>query len=240
MSDDYTEPVDDAVKTLLRPAGRGVDTHALVRASTALATEIAAAPALTHTRRRRRALATSVATLVALVPTTAAAYAWTTHTGIFGQPDQYTEDVDTSEVLDVCAPDFPATVRLLMPQDLLLPDRATAEQAFDAVLRSATRDCRDGDGIGARMQSTGVPASAEGYAWCSWVNVYLTQPKTRREAASALKLYANSDITNLVDADDGMTRRTNQIADAAARGDVEQVRDEQQVNCGNGNYGWRP
>ena len=177
---------------------------------------------------------------MALVPTTAAAYAWTTHTGIFGQPDQYTEDVDTSEVLDVCAPDFPATARSLMPQDLLLPDRATAEQAFDDVLHSVTRDCRDGDGIGARMQSTGVPASAEGYAWCSWVNVYLAQPETRNESASALKLYANSDITNLVDADGGMTRRMNQIADAAARGDVEQVRDEQQVNCGAGDYGWRP
>ena len=31
MPDDYTEPVDDTVQTLLRPAGRGVDTNALVR-----------------------------------------------------------------------------------------------------------------------------------------------------------------------------------------------------------------
>lgn len=240
MPDNHTEPLDETVQALLRPAGRGVDTNALVQASTTLATEIAAAPPLTHMRRRRRAIATSVATLVALVPTTAAAYAWTTHTEIFGQPDRYTEDVDTSEVLDVCAPDFPATARLLIPENLLLPDRATAEQAFDAVLHSVTRDCRDGDGIGARMQSTGVPARAEGYAWCSWINVYLAEPKTENESASALRRYANSDITNLVDADGGMTRRMNQIADAAARGDVEQVRDEQQVNCGSGTYGWRP
>jgi hypothetical protein len=148
--------------------------------------------------------------------------------------------VDTSEVLDLCAPDFPATARSLMPEDLLLPDGATVHGAFDTVLFWLTRDCRDGDGIGARMQAVGVPSRAEAYAWCSWVNVYLSEPPVRQEAAAALDHYANSDITQLVDADGGMTRWTNQIADAAARGDVDRVRYEQQTNCGGGDYGWRP
>lgn len=103
-----------------------------------------------------------------------------------------------------------------------------------------TRDCRDGDGIGAVTQAIGVPAHAEGYAWCSWVNAYLADPTQRDEAASALTHYADSDITHVVDADGGMTQWENRIAHAAARGDARPVRYEQRVNCDGGDYGWRP
>lgn len=240
MPDSCKGPAEDPVQALLTAARREVDTDVLLPSSSSLAVEIAAASAPTRPRRRRRVIALSVAALVVTVPTAAAAYTWTTHTGIFGQPDKYTEDVDTSEVLDLCAPDFPATARTLMPEDLLLPDGATAQGAFDTVLSWMTRDCRDGDGIGARMQAVGVPSRAEAYAWCSWVNVYLSEPPARQEAAAALEHYAGSDLTRLVDADGGMTRWMNQIADAAARGEVERVRYEQRTNCGGGDYGWRP
>jgi hypothetical protein len=241
MSDTREDPADDPVGTLLMSARREVDTSALRQPSTMLAGAVAAAPVQARSRRRRRrVIAASVAAFVVVVPTAAAAYTWTTHTGIFGQPDRYTEDVDASEVLDLCAPDFPATARSLMPEELRLPDGASREGAFDTVLSWVTRDCRDGDGVGARMQAVGVPSRAEAYAWCSWVNVYLSDPPERAEAAAALEHYAGSEMSRLVDADGAMTRWMNDIADAAARGDVDRVRYEQRVNCGRGSYGWQP
>lgn len=239
MPHNSRDHVDDTVDALLTSARRDVDVAALREASVALGRDIATGTSLPRPRRRR-AIAISVAALVSMVPTAAAAYAWTTHTGVFGQPDRYSEDVDASEVLDVCAPDFPVTARSLVPQDLLLPEGATVEAAYDEVLHSVTRDCRGADGFGALMQSTGVTARAEGYAWCSWVNDYLARPKARDDSAEALRHYANSDITHLVDADGGMTQWENQIADAAVRGDVDRVRYEQRINCGGGRYGWRP
>lgn len=239
MPEEYDDRPEDLVHSLLVAGRPEVDTTALAQPSARLARQISATPPA-RGRRRRRGVAISVAALVAMVPTSAAAYVWSTHTGVFGQPDRYTEDVDTSEVLDLCAPDFPSTAWSLMPKDLRLPHGATLRQAFDAVERSMTRDCRDGDGIGAVTQATGVPAQAEGYAWCSWVNTYLAEPAERDDAASALKLYANSDITHVVDADGAMTRWENKVADAAARGDAGPVRYDQRVNCDGGDYGWRP
>ncbi len=239
MPETYDDRLDDPIYHLMASARPEVDTEALEESSVLLARQLAATPVQSR-GRRRRTVAISLAAVVAMVPTTAAAYAWTTHTGIFGRPDLYTEDVDTSEILDLCAPDFPKTARDLMPQDLLLPEGSTLEDASSAVVYAMTRDCRDGDGIGARTQAVGVPAHAEGYAWCSWVNVYLTDETQQDKAADALRHYANSDLTHLVDADGHMTRWENEIADAAARGDAEQVRYEQRTNCGGGDYGWQP
>lgn len=238
MPETHDDNPDDTVRALLTAARPRVDTAALAGSSVALARDIAAAAPTPVRRRRRRVVVASVIGAVVLVPTTAAAYSWTAHTGIFGRPDLYTEDVDSSEILDLCAPDFPATARTLMPEDLPLPSGATRQDAYASVVHTLTRDCRNGEGV--VMQATGVPSQAESWAWCSWVNDYLAEPADRAEAAAAFDHYANSEITHLVDADGAMTRWENGIADAAARGHVGRVRYEQRVNCDGGAYGWRP
>lgn len=234
MTEPYDDPGGDPLAGLLTAARRDVDADAVRAESAALAREVARRP---RRRTHHRGVAIGLAALVVAVPTSAAAYQWTTHTGLFGDPVANTEDVDSSEVLDLCAPDFPATARTLMPADLPLPDGATRQTAYHEVVRVLTRRCAtEGD----LMQATGVPAQAEGYAWCSWVNTYLADPPSRAEAAEALRHYANSDITHVVDDNGDMGRWENGIADAAERGDAEKVAYEQRVNCDAGRYGWRP
>jgi hypothetical protein len=228
---------DDAVASLLSGGGRQVDTDAIADASVALARDIAVVTPARARRRRVGTVAISVAALAVLAPTGAAAYGWSTHTGWFGQPDKFTEDVDTSEVLGLCAPDFPETARGLIPSDLLLPAGATVAEARSVVIRNLTRDCATS---GQLMQATGVTASGESYAWCSWVNSYVADPATRDDAAIAMKHYANDELIHTVDSDGDAARWMNKIADAAATGDTQQVRYEQKVNCDGGAYGWRP
>ena len=235
MTDLTDPPPDDDVARLIGDASRRVDTVALAEASGDLARDIAVTTPMRARRRRLGAVTISVAALAVVAPATAAAYQWTTHTGIFGQPDKYTEDVDTSEVLDLCAPDFPATARSLIPNNLLLPAGATVGEARSTVIRILTKDCAQ---AGQLMQATGVTSHAESWAWCSWVNDWVADPAARTDAAQAMKYYANDDLTHTVDADGGMTRWLNRIADAAAAGDEHQVKYEQRINCGG--YGWQP
>ena len=235
MTDVHDPPADDAVAQLIADGSRRVDTGALVEASGDLARNSAVTTPMRARRRRLGAVTISVAALAVVAPATAAAYQWTTHTGIFGQPDKYTEDVDTSEVLDLCAPDFPATARSLIPSDLLLPPGATVAETQRVVIRILTKDCAT---AGQLMQATGVTEHGEGYAWCSWVNNYLADPAKREDAAAALKHYANDDLTHKVDADGDTTKWMNGIADAAADGNATKVHYEQTVNCDGGNYGW--
>jgi len=237
MSDRTDRPGDDPVADLITGGARRVDTVALADASVELARDLAVTTPMRSRRRRLGTVAVSVAALGVLAPTAAAAYSWSTHTGIFGQPDKYTEDVDNSEVLNLCAPDFPATARSLIPDNLLLPDGATVSEARSAVIHTLTKDCATS---GQLMQATGVTEHGEGYAWCSWVNVYIADPATRDDAAAAMKHYANDDLERKVDGDGNGVRWMNKIADAAASGDTSQVRYEQTVNCDGGNYGWRP
>ena len=236
MNEQYDDPAADRLADplagLLRPARRDVDAAALVDASVALARDVTRRP---RRRTPRRAVAIGLAALVVAVPTSAAAYQWTTHTGLFGNP-AYTEDVDSSEVLDLCAPDFPATARTLAPERLPLPAGATTEETARTVVHSLTRDCRHGRGV--LTQATGVSHTFEAYAWCSWVNTWLADPAQRAEAADALHYYANSDLARLTAGDDNVLRWNNRIADAARDGDAATVRREQQVNCAGS--GWRP
>jgi hypothetical protein len=234
MTEQSDPPADDAVAGLLGDAQRRVDTVAVAEASAELARDIAVTTPM-RTRRRLGTVAISAAALAVIAPTAAAAYGWTTHTGMFGQPDKYTEDVDTSEVLDLCAPDFSATARTLIPDDLLLPAGATVAETRTVVIRILTKECSTS---GQLMQATGVPEHAESYAWCSWVNTYLADPSTRGNAASAMRHYANDDLTHTVDADGAMSRWMNGVADAAADGNAKKVRYEQTVNCDGGAYGW--
>src|ERR1043165_2226396 len=98
MSDTPERHGDDPVAALVTAGARRVATIGLVDPSG-------------PRRRRFGTVAVSIAALGVLAPSAAAAYSWSTHTGLFGQPDKYTEDVDNSEVLNLCAPDFPATAR---------------------------------------------------------------------------------------------------------------------------------
>ena len=136
----YDDPQRDPLAGLMAAARPVVDADAVRPASAALAREVARRP---RRRTPRRTVAIGLAALVVAVPTTAAAYQWTTHTGMFGHP-AYTEDVDSTEVLDLCAPDFPATARALAPARLPLPAGATRDDAARTVVHAWTRDCREG------------------------------------------------------------------------------------------------
>ena len=230
-----TDPYDDPLGDLLTAARRDLDPAAVREAATGLARDVARRP---RRRTRRRGVAIGLAALVVAVPGTAAAFQWTTHTGIFGDPVANTEDVDSSEILDLCAPDFPATARRLMPADLPLPAGATRTDATRVVVHTWTKDCRQGSG--ALMQATGVSHAFESYAWCSWVNTWMADPASRPAAADALHHYATSHLARLTAGDDNVLPWLGRIADAAERGDVKQVAYEQDVNCGGGAYGWRP
>ena len=229
-----TEQYDDPLHDLLTAASRDVDPVAVREASTQLARDLARRP---RRRTRRRAVAVGLAALVVAVPGTAAAYQWTTHTGMFGNP-AYTEDVDSSEILDLCAPDFPATAARLMPERLPLPAGATRAEATGVVVSTWTKDCRQGNG--ALMQATGVSHAFEDYAWCSWVNTWMADPSARPAAADALHYYASSRLARLTAGDDHVLPWLNGIARAAGRGDAQKVGYEQRVNCDGGDYGWRP
>ena len=230
-----TDPYDDPLGDLLTAARRDLDPGAVREASTLLARDVARRP---RRRTRRRGLAIGLAALVVAAPGTAAAYQWTTHTGMFGDPVANTEDADSSEILDLCAPDFPATAARLAPEQLPLPVGDTRAEATRVVVRTWTKDCRRGDG--ALMQATGVSHAFEGYAWCSWVNTWMADPASRPAAAGALHHYANSHLARLTAGDANVLPWLNKIADAAAEGDATQVAYEQRVNCGGGAYGWRP
>lgn len=232
-----TEKYDgqDPVQTLIHRARTDVDTDVLRDVSAALARDVAAA--VTPQRRPRRIIAVSLAALVVAVPTSAAAYAWTTHTGLFGDSSRFTEDVDNSEWLDLCAPDFPQVARTLVPRTLPLPDGLTVEMVSDALWSNPSPDCADSR---VRMQATGISARYQGYAWCSWVNDYVDDRDraSRDEAAQSLHVLANSHLTHLTDGDGRQVPIMNEIADAAAAGDVARVRDELRVNCVD--FGFRP
>ena len=158
---------------------------------------------------------------------------WTTRTGWFGRPDVNTEDVDTSEILDLCAPDFRSVADRLAPPSLPLPEGLTLPMVQEALFAKPDPDC---SGSGALTQATGISERYEAYARCSWYNAYLNDPAARPQASRALKALANSELTKITDGG-GVQAYHNQIADAAAAGDVEAVRHDKDLNCGD--FGWR-
>ena len=227
MPPEDTQDGRDPVAVMLRDAARPVDRDRLVDLSADLAGQVAAVAV--PRRSLRRMVAIGLAAAVVLVPTTAAAYSWTTHTGLFGDPEHNTEDVDRSEVLDVCAPDFLATARGLLPKDLVLAPGVTAEQVLDRAVANLTRQCTATTGV--VTQATGVPAQAEAVAWCGWIDAYLADPTLADRAAAAFRHYADSPVTATVDGDGGYTRAKREVAAATARHDTGPARRDQQLNC---------
>lgn len=228
-----TQTPDDPLAAVLTAGRQEVDTGLLRGASGDLARGIAATTP--RKRRRPRAVALALAAAVVATPTAAAAYVWSTHTGMFGQPDRYTEDVDGSEWLDLCAPDFRATAEQLAPADLPLPPGLTLPMVQEDLFGTPAPDCADAR---VRQQATGISRRYENYAWCSWVNVYAASPERRVAAARAMKTLANTELARIVSVDGTVLALDNEIADAAAAGDVDRVREEQRVNCDG--FGWRP
>lgn len=213
----------DPLAAVLTSARRSVDTEALIDDSADLARRVAAGPR--RSRRPRRAVSIALAAVLVGAPTAAAAYSWTAHTGVFGDPT--TSEEDASEWLDVCAPDFASTARTLAPRDLVLPPGATVDMAAEELWGTPDPAC---EGVGARRQADGIRMAYESWAHCSWVHTYVAEPSLRDEAARRLKQLANTPL--LVAHDGGGTvEMLNELADAAAAGDVARVHQEQRVNC---------
>lgn len=230
LDEDY-----DEVGALMRASGADVDTQRLQQPSAQLARDVAR----TVRRRRspRRAVAISLAAIVVAVPTTAAGYAWTTHTGVFGDPNRSEED--GSEWLDMCAPDFYRTARSMAPTDVPLPAGATMRTAAKEMYGHPDASCDD---VGARFQADGVRLSYESWAWCSWVHDYLRSDQAgeafaMRTAARQLGSLAASGLLAAHDGG-GTVAQDREIATAAAAGDTARVALEGRVNCSG--FGYRP
>lgn len=222
------DPVDD----LIRAARRDVRRPMVEEASAEMARAIARTPR--SRRLRGRAAAAALVAAVVAVPTAAAAYVWSTHTGVFGQPDRSTEVVDGSEWLDLCAPDFRAEAEGLAPARLPLPPGLTLATVQEELFGTRPPECST---VGGRAQATGIARSYENFAWCSWVHRYVDHPGDRSAAARALKRLANSELARTVDREGDVIAQDNEIADAAAAGQLARVVQEQQVNCAD--FGWR-
>lgn len=204
------------------------DRSRLTTASEDLARQIAIT---TPARRRPRTrIAVGVATALVVVPTAAAATGVLDglRTGLFGQPDKYTEDAGTSEWINICSTAYPDLIRQHTP-DSPLPagftwERATQKQVAQA---AANPDCQPG-GHGARQQEIGIDSWFTTYATCAWYSEAATadaEGDSARvtRAGHELKTLANSEVRRTTDGG-GVVEFENRIAADVLAGNVAEAR----------------
>lgn len=178
-------------------------------------------------RRRGRRWAAVAVAVVGVSTTAAFAYHRTTaRTGIFG-PAGMTEN-DTSEWLDSGAADFDTVVRELVPTDIPLPPGAS----FDVAVRTVVEN---GTSSGGLVQVTGVRATFESYAACSWESEWFdaftaTDPTRENRAVAVLRAVPYWPMAIKTDGG-GVRELERTIADAAAAGNPAPVRNDLDVNC---------
>jgi hypothetical protein len=195
--------------------------------------ELARALARTDVRRRRRParvrarwrIAIAVAVVVVVPVASAVGYQLSAHTGLFGAPGM-TEN-DTSEWLRADAPDFGDVAAKLIP-DLPLP-RGASWQA------ELARQVEQGQAEPALVQVTGVRATFEAYARCTWVGAWTSAFKRadQRAALRAAAVIEESATWPATVATDGggVIEHIRSLAGAAAQGDPRPLRRELTLNC---------
>jgi hypothetical protein len=124
-------------------------------------------------KKRRRSVLVGGASAVLLAVGGTAVAAGGAHTGLFGQPG-FTEN-DTSEYLDVLAPDF-REVALSYAKGVDFAPGYSAETylgLFDPAHQQA-QVLPELRGRGIRMQASGVKGTIEQWAFCSWARTSMT------------------------------------------------------------------
>lgn len=214
--------------SVLKQASPTFDRSRLAAASEDLAQQIART---TPARRRPRTrVAVGVAAALVVVPTAAAATGVLDglRTGLFGQPDKYTEDAGTSEWINICSPAYPDLIRQHTP-DGPLPAGFTWARATEKQIAQATSnsDCQPG-GPGAQQQEIGIDSWYETYAACAWYAEAAAadaagDPARVTRAGNELKALANSELNHTTDGG-GVVELENRIADDVLAGNVAEAR----------------
>ena len=225
-----TDPVDRLLASAAPEAPADPDTQALV--ATLAAAIVDAGPsgrviAVAARRRSKRRPAFVVGTtLTTVVAVAAAGYGIGARTGLFGDPGQ--TESDTTEWLDSSAADFGDVAATLLPDDLELPGWADWQAAVDHVVRQG----QDSPGL---VQETGVRASYETYAQCSWLSEWATDQAAgdtagATEAAAAYEAQIDRPVVVAVDGGGGR-ERMQAMVDSMAAADADAVAYELDLNC---------
>jgi hypothetical protein len=172
-------------------------------------------------RRGRRALTGLIAAAVVVVATAslAAAGVFTTHTGQYGAPHM-TEN-DTSELLRVDAPDFPA-LALRLARGIPYPPGDRAANYLHFLIRPNTE-----------MQAKGITGHFAGDAQCAWYGYWLQARHDGNTAAATTALHQIAALPSwkaITDVDSGGPTYAA-WARAAAAGDTAPIQQFVTVNC---------
>lgn len=144
------------------------------------------------------------------------------HTGVFGLPG-FTEN-DTSEYLDMSAPDFRDVV-LGYAHGVDFAPGYSAEM-YLGVLNPAAREASmppEFRGRGETTQVTGVKGYIEGWAFCSWAHISTTDPGP----LSHMRALANSKISAATNAKDHNLTLVNE----AEHGDPGPLQQYVRITC---------
>ncbi|UUZ59893.1 hypothetical protein [Nocardioides sp. B-3] len=195
---------DDTLSDLLRSAR--VEVHADdVRAESRSPATVTTTTSPRKVRRPRRRMSLGPAALLVGVPTTTAAATYVgARTGWFGDPMANTEDVDSSEYLDVCSPDYLDILEQRQPTSALPSGRSWARATRVLQARPAANpDCQPG-GFGLMEQETGIDASYAFLAECAWLTAGIAAIEQDdragwQRAGDELMTLATSDLNHAID-----------------------------------------
>ncbi|QTX05387.1 hypothetical protein [Agromyces archimandritae] len=133
--------------------------------------------------------AVALASLSVAVPAAGTAL-WLARTGEFGDPSRSTEE-DSSEWIDLTAPDVPEVVDDSYPAYLDLPPGASPSDAVEDVQRIMGRLGVDAGGSGIAQDGL-IVSTYEGWAICSWFDYWLDGD----DAAKAVAVDWLGDVAN--------------------------------------------
>lgn len=223
--------MNDPITDLLARGRTEVDTDRLRAETNALASAVRrSAPR----RRPRRRIAIGLAAVLVAAPTTAAAYEYGARTGLFGDP-AYTEEPDSSEWLDMCAPDYARIVADHRPAPgMRLPAGLDWSMAVEHAQGMTATACSNGSG--GRRQEIGIDRELNYWAQCAWLRegvaaIDAGDDSRRAAAALALRHYGDSKVNHLTDGG-GIVEQDLAIAAEVADGDATRAREQVALNCG--------
>jgi hypothetical protein len=171
--------VDD-LEEMVRAAAPPV----IVEGAGVAAREVASAVAKQYRPRPRRLTRRGIAIAAVgavLIPATAAAAVlhFTAETGQYGKPG-FTEN-DTSQYINMCAPDIAQYIATLEPKTRPLPPGVTWNELAARYIASFRSGCPP-RGPGETTQVTGIKTSLLTFSTCPWENWALTAPPSTATA----------------------------------------------------------
>lgn len=155
-------------------------------------------------RGRRKRFGIGLAAIVITVSTTAAGTGvLALRTGTHGQPSRFTEDVDRSEWLNVCAPGYAEVVRKHQP-DGPLPGGTSWDVATRALVTQAQSSSYCANGEDSWQQETAIDSGYLFWAQSSWFcagvdAIHSGERSGWVAAASQLQSIVDSDLMAKVD-----------------------------------------